>query len=91
MPRTNAQYQAAWRERQREERTADRERIADLEADVSRLSAENGRLRTSLDAAIRESAGLRDDLEAAGSAAPRCPHPAEAISDGRCTACGEWL
>lgn len=88
MPKSNAEYQAAHRARSKE-------RIAGLHAYAERLEAENESLRAERDRLRRQNARLLEDLETAGAdagtAVPPCPHPAEAISNGQCTACGEWL
>ena len=72
MPKTGAERQAAWRQRQ--ERLA-----AALKADNARLRAELARVSVDLAEAHTEAGGL------AGQA---CKHPAAAVEAGTCHACG---
>jgi hypothetical protein len=73
MSLTGAQRQASWRIRRAR-------RAAVLEAEVSRLAAENGSLRA-------ENAGLADECERLAALA--CRHPAGAVDGGHCHACGQ--
>jgi hypothetical protein len=72
MPKTNAERQRAWRQRQAG-------RIAALEAEAAELRAEASALRADLAAALAEAERLT---------AAACTHPAGAVDSGTCRACG---
>lgn len=90
MPKTNAQYQAAHRERRKR-------LLAGLQAANARLEAENAALRSevaSLESALalaNADFGGAEWQDAGEIAARKCAHPAESIDNGQCTGCGEWL
>lgn len=75
MAQTTAERVQAYRVRQRE-------RIAALETQVAEQAERIEGLEADLADARAEIARL------SGS---KCRHPAEAVADGQCTACGEWL
>jgi hypothetical protein len=75
MPKTNAERQADWYQRHRERDKA-------MLAGNDRLRREVRSLSAALEYANDEIARL------SGTA---CAHPSEAISNGQCAACGEWL
>jgi hypothetical protein len=72
MPRTGAERQRAWRQRQTE-------RITTLEAEAAALRGELHDARADLDAALGEAERL---------ALTACLHPAAAVDAGVCGACG---
>ncbi len=72
MPKTNAERQRDYRQRQAG-------RIAALVAEAAELRTEAGVLRTDLAAALDEAERL---------ALTACRHPASAVDSGTCRACG---
>jgi hypothetical protein len=86
VPKSHAQRQQAYRDRQRTAGRHQAERISELEAALEArcadLQAERDRLQTELDAALGEAQRL---------ATAACKHPAAAVDAGVCGACGTEL